>query len=149
MIILDNRVEQFKQIQRDAVNRYTERYKRLGVVPQALGWGKKEDQVERFNSLAKNINFQNKKVLDVGCGFADLYMYLKENEIECDYTGIDIIPDFIEYCCGKYPGREFYHKNILTDTASIPKADIVISLGTLNFKLSVMENLEYTREFKI
>ncbi|WP_167955994.1 class I SAM-dependent methyltransferase [Anaerosporobacter faecicola] len=140
-------IDEYRKIQEDAIQRYSERYKRLGVVPQALGWGKKEDQIERFDTLIKNIDFTNKRILDIGCGFADFYVYLKDHDINCKYIGIDIIPDFIEYCKNKFPECEFYQKNVLLDTDSISNADIVLSLGTLNFKLHNINNLDYTKEF--
>lgn len=139
--------QEIKKIQEDAINRYSERYNRLGVVPQALGWGRKEDQIERFNSLIKNIDFNNKRVLDIGCGFADFYVFLLEHDIKCKYVGIDIIPEFVEYCKKQFPECEFYQKNVLLDRDSIDRADIVISLGTLNFKLGTVDNIEYTKEF--
>lgn len=142
-----NKHEVYKKIQEETKNRYQKRYQELGVVPRALGWGCREDQIQRFEVLCKYNDFNNKVILDIGCGFADFYRYLKTNNINCKYIGIDIISEFIFYCKNEFPEAEFYEKNILLDSNSIPEADYVISLGTLNFKLAEIENLVYTEDF--
>ncbi|SFR58601.1 class I SAM-dependent methyltransferase [Anaeromicropila populeti] len=140
-------LEMFKKIQEDAVKRYSQRYEKLGVVPQALGWGCKEDQLERFQVITKYNDLSNQTILDIGCGFGDFYVYLKEKQIPCTYIGIDIIPQFISHCKEQFPEAEFYDKNILLDFEDIPEADYVISLGTLNYKLTEIDNIVYTDIF--
>ncbi len=134
------------EIEKDAVNRYRSRYEELGVTPQSLGWGSKGDQIERFEVLTNQIDFENKTVMDIGCGFADFFSYLNNKGYNVDYMGVDIIPDFIEYCRKEFPKQDFYCNNIMT-AENLPKADILISLGTLNFKLKRVDNLKYSKLF--
>ena len=65
------------------------------VSPKTLGWGKTSDQLERFTALTDNYTFHEKTILDIGCGFADFYGFLKDKGILCNYIGVDIIPEFL------------------------------------------------------
>lgn len=137
----------YESLQGNVLERYQNRYYKEGETPKALGWGCREDQVERFRTLCKYNSFEGKTILDLGCGFGDFYGYLLDNHICCNYTGIDVIPEFIECCRKKYPDAEFLNKDIMLDTKDIPMADYVISIGTLNFKLQEIDNLNYTKSF--
>lgn len=44
----------------------------------ALWWPNIERQHLTFNAFAKNIDFTNKTILDVGCGFCDFFQFLKK-----------------------------------------------------------------------
>lgn len=139
--------ELYKKMQAETLKRYQERYKNEGETPRALGWGCTKDQLERFRITCENNDLEGKTVLDIGCGFADLYGYILKRGIKCRYIGIDIVPEFIEYCKRKYNDAEFINSNIMLEKDRLPSADIVVSVGTLNFKLDYMENLEYTKRF--
>ena len=45
----------------------------------ALGWLNKHDQQVRFETLAKIADLNGKTVMDAGCGYADLYPFLKKS----------------------------------------------------------------------
>ena len=66
-----------------------------------LGWGSVESQVKRFKILSEIGDLTGKSVLDVGCGFGDLYDYLKYKISY--YVGIDINPKQIEEAKKRYP----------------------------------------------
>ena len=135
-----------KSIEKDALTRYLNRYKKNGISAQSLGWGSKEDQLVRFNTIIENFNLKGKTIMDVGCGFADLYNFLVENEINVNYIGVDIIPEFINYCKKEYPQHKFYCKNVMLDL-ELPNPDVIISLGTLNYNLNKVNNLKYSKMF--
>lgn len=137
----------YLKLEKSAVERYQTRFYKEGVSYKTLGWGCTEDQVKRFEVLLQNINFKNKSVMDIGCGFADFYGYLKQKEICCNYIGVDIIPEFLECCCKKYPEATFIKANIMLDKDILPKTDIVVTTGTLNLKLDDIDNMEYTKDF--
>jgi SAM-dependent methyltransferase len=61
----------------------------------SLGWGSVPSQEARFSIFAEYIK-DNNSLLDVGCGFADLYFYLKNNNINTKYKGIDFNKNFIK-----------------------------------------------------
>lgn len=135
-----------EKVQTDAIKRYNERYEKIGVSPKTLGWGSLEHQLERFRTINKNCDLNRKTIIDLGCGFGDLYRYLKEKNIDVEYIGIDINSHFIDFCKKNYPEQKFYCKNIMIEDVDIV-ADVVISLGTLNFKLEDDLNYEYSKIF--
>jgi len=67
-----------------------------GHTPQALYWENSAVQEIRFDVLLACGVASGDSVLDVGCGFADLYYYMKRAGIAVDYTGIDFSSDMIE-----------------------------------------------------
>lgn len=137
----------YKKIQEDAVIRYRGRLEKEGISPKTLGWGCKEDQIQRFEVICKNVDLNHKTILDVGCGFADFYLYLLEQGLSISYIGVDIIPEFIEYCRDKFPEARFYNFNPLLEEELIPQVDIIVSSGTMNFKLDLMDNMDYTKSY--
>lgn len=56
------------------LKRYNDRLDKFGYAPESLGWGGgKERQYLRFKILSE-IGLQvGDSILDVGCGFADMY----------------------------------------------------------------------------
>ena len=58
---------------------------------------------ETFDVLLSGGVTSGESVLDVGCGFADLYHYMRSKGVKVDYTGIDLSPDMIEAAKGKTP----------------------------------------------
>ncbi len=137
----------YEQLQNNVLERYQTRFYREGETPKTLGWGCREDQLERFRAICENNSLNGKTILDLGCGFADFYGYLLETGVECNYIGTDIIPEFIELCREKYKGGTFIHANILLERDKIPETDIVVTTGTLNLKLNLIDNLVYTENF--
>ncbi len=142
-----NKTEIYKTIYEETLTRYQTRYFQLGVSPKTLGWGKTSDQLERFTALTDNYTFHEKTILDIGCGFADFYGFLKDKGILCNYIGVDIIPEFLACAKEKFPEAEFIQANFMLESSQLPKADVVITNGTLNFKQKLIRNMEYTQDF--
>lgn len=139
--------EIYEKINKNALERYQKRYYELGEGPRTLGWGCQEDQLERFQAMCDNYDFEGKTVMDVGCGFADWYSFLLSRGISCNYIGVDIIPEFIECCQKKYRDASFIHADIMLEADKLPEADVVLTNGTLNFKQTLVDNLVYTNDF--
>ena len=100
----------------------------------SLDWKSPESQEIRFRIFSDLINmFEHDKisVLDVGCGFGDLFGYLEKNGFKISYTGYDIAPKILETAKKKYPKANFELKDILHDP-NPKKADFVFCCGTLN-----------------
>jgi len=75
------------------------------------------------------------KVLDVGCGLGDLYMWLKKNKIEVDYLGIDITAKMILKAKKKYPEASFKICDLMDNPHSLDRVDFVLSSGIFNRKI--------------
>lgn len=125
--------------------RYVERYERRleehGYSPQALGWGKHGRQEVRFSVLAKDVlEAPESSVLDVGCGFADLYDFLTERGWRGDYTGIDIVPALLRVARQRHPDLDLRELDISEDPDSLGTYDFVIASGVFNAKLAKGDN---------
>lgn len=82
---------------------------------KALDWNSIDSQKLRYKIL-KEIFLYGKKaanlsVVDVGCGFGDLYGYFKAEGLlkghRISYTGYDISSRLIEVAKKKYPGAKW------------------------------------------
>jgi cyclopropane fatty-acyl-phospholipid synthase-like methyltransferase len=68
----------------------------------------------------------------VGCGLGDLYTFLNNKNISVNYTGIDIVPEYIEQAQIIHSGTRFITQDIFDVTE---RFDVVLASGALNFKV--------------
>lgn len=85
---------------------YGEKLERYGHDTRSLGWIPGARDV-RFGALASIGSLDGCSVLDVGCGFGDLYGYLARRGVGVDYTGVDVSPDFVRMAREAHPGARF------------------------------------------
>ncbi|QUC64452.1 class I SAM-dependent methyltransferase [Nitrosopumilus sp. K4] len=79
------------KISKKILDYYQQLFDEYGVSPQSLGWGpNKGKQSIRFKILCQIGELSNTSILDVGCGFGDLFGYLRYQKIKVNYHGIDI-----------------------------------------------------------
>jgi SAM-dependent methyltransferase len=140
------------KITNETIVRYSNRYKSLGYNVKTLGWGTVEQQLYRFlQTLDYGLNFSGKTVLDIGCGFGDYYMFLKDKHIGVkNYIGWDVNFDLISENKKKYKSNKdvsFEVTNILESHSNVKAfADIGVMLGVLNFNLKdTLDNYEYSK----
>lgn len=127
-----------------ARERYGKRFKEYGISPHSLGWNKGKQNV-RFDVLTSQNELTGKKILDIGCGFGDLYAYLSDQGTRpSSYTGIDIVPEFIDVAKQQHPQSnaeffvgEFHSLDMKCDY------DYVIASGIFNHKLTSNANYEF------
>lgn len=130
------------------INRYETRLKEYGYSPATLGWGKGGRQEIRFQILAQTI-LENKysTVLDVGCGFGDLFRFLKKHQWHGTYTGIDIVPGLLKTAKEIDPQINVFEFDITSDL-SFPNNenfDYVVASGVFNAKLIESNNEEHIK----
>lgn len=125
------------------VNRYAERYKEFGYHYKAVGWGNWETQKLRFLILSEIADLTGAAVIDLGCGFGDLYGFLAQKYKNICYTGIDIVADLVAEGKKRYPEAEFLVQDILEDNFK-KEADFYFISGTLNSRIT--GGFDYTRE---
>jgi len=117
----------------DHVQRYEKRLQEFGYSPATLGWGVNGRQEVRFSVLAElALRMPGSSVLDVGCGFCDLYDFLDKRGWQGRYTGIDIVPGLLEVALQRHPDLDVRELDITDDSASLDEYDFVISSGALN-----------------
>jgi len=73
-----------------------------------------DSQQQRFEVLCQIGDLARKNILDVGCGFGDLYKFLCEKNISISkYLGVDISERFTRIARKRYPLIPFYCSDIL------------------------------------
>lgn len=101
----------------------------------ALGWRNDHDQLVRFEALSQIADLDDKSVLDAGCGYADLYPYLKKRfPLITHYCGIEQIPELVNEAIRRYrhlPGNSFIPRSFLH--GYLPTKDYVFASGSLNY----------------
>jgi len=112
------------------LNHYTELYKKFGSKPAAIGWAKGKQNI-RFNAITEIGELKDSSVLDVGCGFGDLSLFLKKRKLQVKYTGVDINQKFIELPKKKYPKTTSATRDIETNLFT-KKFDWVFAIGSTN-----------------
>ena len=117
------------------VTLYENRLKKHGISLRTMGWRDKKQQNTRFKKLASIGRLQDKKILDVGCGFGDFYSYLTEKGVRTEYTGYDLSPEVIKAARKKQPRLKFEVKDILQKNIK-SKFDYVFASGVLNKRVS-------------
>ena len=85
----------------------------------------------RSSIVKKNIRKKNLKILDIGCGPAELL----DNISNCEYYGYDIDKRSIDYAKKKYSQKNFhfYCKNFTQkELKKLPKFDFIILFGIIH-----------------
>lgn len=133
-----------KKIDEHLNSRYSARLARYGRDPRTLGWDTRANQAARFAVALQSVDFANKKVLDVGCGLADFYTYIRSQDIEvAGYIGLDINGDLVEEAKRQHPNGEFIVGNLLTTDLTSVAPDIVVMFGVMNFRFSEVDNEKF------
>ncbi|NQT22273.1 MAG: amidohydrolase family protein [Candidatus Omnitrophica bacterium] len=122
---------------------YENRLKRYGISIKTMGWRDRKQQNLRFRILSEIGNINKRSILDVGCGFGDLYNYLADKNIKVKYSGFDIAPKIVQAAKNKHSKLDFRVKDILRDDVK-EKYDYVFASGILNKKIS--NNLGYAKK---
>jgi len=142
----------FKSISEKMITRYSDRYKEKGYDVTTLGWGDVDQQILRFaQTLEKKVLFEDKTILDIGCGFGDYYDFLKVNEVSIrEYIGYDVNPDLISEAQERHKTNSktrFEVANILEDREKNVVANIGVMLGVLNLNMTgSIDNYEYSKK---
>src|SRR3989344_8669342 len=86
---------------------FQDNYEKHGVAPEALSWKGNGAAHQRFRQVWAEIDFNDKSVLDIGCGFGEMGRFLTKRYENVDYTGVDIVPEFITEARKQNPGLKF------------------------------------------
>jgi SAM-dependent methyltransferase len=102
---------------RTLIESYQKHFQEHGASPMATQQSF-EGQLARFIKLAEIGDLRGKRVLDLGCGIADLYPVLREKHGDLEYCGIDIVPEFITHAAARFPEARFACQDILREPLS-------------------------------
>jgi 2-polyprenyl-3-methyl-5-hydroxy-6-metoxy-1,4-benzoquinol methylase len=127
----------------NVIDRYTKRYNEYGYSAKSLGWDKGKQEI-RFDILTSQYNFNEKHVLDIGCGFGDLNKTLIRKATNYRYSGIDLVEALLNEAKKHYQGENitFEKANVLDFNSDIIY-DYAISSGVFNHKLVCSNNYEF------
>jgi len=110
---------------------YNEVVTRHGVSAQGVHWNSQATQYKRFEVLLSMLDMNEySSVVDVGCGFADLYLYIQENEMPFStYIGLEVMESMVVEARNRVE-CEIRVADVLSD--ALPKADYYICSGAMN-----------------
>jgi SAM-dependent methyltransferase len=111
---------------------YRTSYERHGDSSAALLTPKGRSEL-RFRALLPLIDKPGLSVLDYGCGLGYLYEFLEKRGLSVRYTGLDILPEFVEACQGKYGDRASFQL-IDVDQPIVGRFDLVFASGVFNIR---------------
>ena len=80
---------------------YSDKINRYGVEPKGVDWKDVESQNLRFFQLMRIMEAdieESKTLLDLGCGYGALLDFLKSQNLDCDYLGVDLSEEMISGC---------------------------------------------------
>lgn len=123
--------DKFKNDKEIILEVYRSSMNQFGKTIRGITWGSEMSQQIRFQILSDIGDVTNRKILDVGCGFGDLYWYLLKKYINISYTGIDINESAIVEAKVKYPEARFICGDILLGCCDKQTYDFVFASGSL------------------
>jgi SAM-dependent methyltransferase len=97
----------------DYYNNLVEKY---GHDPRSCDYGHTISQQNKFTVLSSCIDYSNKSVLDIGCGFADYADFLNKKYTQVEYHGVDISPAMIDEAKKMHPELSLEVRNVFEDT---------------------------------
>lgn len=114
---------------------YESLYIKHGDSPEAVQWSDKDSQYKRFQILSE-VDVKINSVIDIGCGLASYYEYLKNQNQSIKYLGLDFVEAFIKSCTERYKddsNAKFAQFDLMCD--SIPYGyDYIMLSGVFNNK---------------
>lgn len=121
-------------LRRHIIDSHRDSLGRHGHSPHALFWSSREVQEVRFRVLSEIGVESGETLLDVGCGFADLYDWLAGQGRSVAYTGLDLSPDLLVEARRLHPGLPLVCGEVFTLLPQ-PAFDWVVLSGALNWPM--------------
>lgn len=113
-------------------DRHRDALLRHGWHPNALYWSTLSVQQTRFAVLAELGLQMGDQLLDVGCGFGDLAVFLRGRGHDIDYTGIDLSRELVAAGRERYPGIALHEGDLFDLDPAAQSFDVVMLSGALN-----------------
>lgn len=136
---MTNRFEEIRSM-------YKAGYKNHGDSPAALLTPKGRNNL-RFRALLPLLEQPGLSILDYGCGLGYLFDYLQENDKSVHYTGMDMLPEFVDVCRQKHGNRAEFQL-IEAEQTLEGHFDLVFASGVFNIRSHADDRLsrEYATE---
>lgn len=109
---------------------------------EILSWSSRAAQTQRFEVLLNLVreNFAEggcPTLLDVGCGLAELAVFLEKANCPVNYTGIDLTEEVLAEGLRRHPGLDLRLMDIFVEPCPFPALsfDVVFASGIFNMEL--------------
>ena len=125
----------------DVASIYNQRFQKFGRDIRTVGWGSKSSQIMRFDFLLRDIDLEGKTIVDYGCGFGDLAMYIKNLGVkDYSYFGIDASSELVKYAKIEHEAYRNHSFEVGNFNESCLKiSDISVVSGAFSLKYSGIE----------
>ncbi len=104
--------EKPKEILEESWNSFSE--SRAEAYLKTFGHPSKSSRELLIDILRKDTNGKKFSVLDIGCGNAQLYEYMKSSGLNVEYTGVDFSEKLLEAAKKNNPEATFIHDDVQT-----------------------------------
>ena len=129
------------------ISKYVNRYQKFGIDVATLNSGGSGKQYIRHSVHTSMFDLAGKHVLDVGCGIAMFYEFLRHKSIPiASYTGIDIMEIFIESNKQRFPEASFHLVDIFKDSLEPYQTDVVFMSQVFNHRYDFSDNEVVAKE---
>ena len=126
------------------VARYSARFEKYGVDLRTLNAGKGNKLRLQHEVHASIGDLGGATVLDLGCGLASYYDYLRSTDIDLTYIGYDIVPGFVEADRARFPEATFELRDVSKDEIT-HRADYAVMCQVFNNRYSLANNDDVVR----
>ena len=122
---------------------YSKVFSRFGSKPRGVDWGSVESTLLRYGKMLAVIEGELVKpnafvsLLDVGCGYGELFKCAKNKDLKLRYTGIDVAPKMISWARKNIIEGKFIKGDFLQHNFEGEKFDYVVCNGILTQKLDI------------
>ncbi len=124
----------------------------------SLLWASPRTQRARFDAICRLADMWGRKILDAGCGRADLMDFLREREIQfTEYIGIEAVDELAAAASRKnLPRTRIIHGDFVREPKLLEvEADVIVFSGSLNtlqreqFYLSLRQGFQAAGEVMV
>jgi len=121
--------------QRDYLLPYLRAIRTHGTRFPSLLWASRASQAARFEALVRLYDFRGRRVLDAGCGQADLLVYLAGRDaLPAAYIGVEALEEHLAIARGRAGrGALLLRGDFVADPSVLHAgADVIVFCGSLN-----------------
>ncbi len=124
----------FESATRKVGDYYTEKVETFGPTARGVDWNGAESQHLRFAQLLKVCAGDDGfSLVDLGCGYGELWGYLTAHGTPCNYTGIDLSEKMVQEARDRY-GEGDDHRFTVGALPEEP-VDYIVASGIFNVRL--------------
>ena len=113
---------------------YSQTLAKYNATYRGVAWSRESTQAIRFMVLSLVADLNNQRVLDLGCGTGDFFEYLQQENIDCDYLGLDLCKEMVKKAREKHPGIQVTSGDIFSWKPP-STFDYVFGSGLLSYRV--------------